>query len=353
MLSQKINLILCITLVLNLSYNSICMELRDTAESLINSPAEYLKKIHATCKAYKKDIKGYDHTNDANLTLQTIKENYIARVQKYEQICPLFLLDECTQRTHNNIKFPCQLSRISNATIRESFEKHSSSLLCNKIKDTPKQCITYTDFGCGEGFQSLIIITKALMIHPKALLNVHLIDLNNAFYTAIMNKFGHSREIKNDDVFFNFGSLPECTKHAFEIHESSSTETDDKSFQQCISLQCLQKELQYKQFIKWLTRTFPESKVVLHCHDTVKTYCEYLQNNNLDHADVITASDIDDQGAIEKNAIEEYCNLCDRTVDAKPESNNALLMRSNNSAKIIILREESASTKPGFSVIEL
>jgi len=334
---NKTNIILQLIFVVILHPQLAGMEITYSANAIVANPVECLKKIRTTDKPYCQDLK------NINLTLPTLKENYISCIKKHEQTCPLFLLDECTQVTCSNkiLTFPCAFSRLKNPAIRESFEKRTSDLLSNKINEAQGQLVTYTGFGCGEAFQDLIIITKALMTHQKAHLNIHLIDDNNTSYSWATDFLNHCPEIKTDDIFLDFESrLPELAQHVREINQNipEIQNMPSETLQQQLAFSCLKKEVQYKQFIKWLAQQFPESKIALYCHNVVQTYCNFLQNNNLAHADIITASDIDDQGAIEMGAICEYAALCKATLNAKPTSNSAWLIRTHDYAAIAVAR---------------
>jgi hypothetical protein len=362
MLSKKTNLILCI-LVLGLSNNIACMEVTFTPNVLVTHPLDCLKKIRSTCYQFKKDLA------PITFDLPTLKEEYISITQKHEKPCPLFLLNECThiELESSNTPFAkipncyvvgmkeclnCPLSRDLKPKIREAFEKHASQLLIKKLQECPDNITTYTSFGCGDAFQDLIIVTKALIMQPKARLNIHLIDGNNTPYVSAADYLEHSREIKTDETYLNFGRrLTEYEQHARnkEKDDQEIQAMPAEALQQQLALLCIEKETQYKQFIKWLTQAFPQAQISLYIHDIVSNYCVFLMNNNIPHADVFTAADICHSIDINhSNSCNQYVALCLATLIANPTSNDAWLIDTHHGAGISTARSPESPEKIYF-----
>lgn len=359
---DKTNIIVQLVLLVTLNAQLAGMETPHSAHAIVANPVEYLKKIHTTNNTFSTDIK------KIAFNLATLKEEYPAFAQKYELLCPLFLLNECTQAEIDSpfkgipncyvvgMKYPCALSRIKKPSIRASFEQQASQLLINKL--LTNDIVTYTGFACGDAFQDLMIITKALISQPKARLNIHLIDGSNTPYVCAVDYFNHSREIKADETYFNFGSrLPEYEEYARnrEKRDPGIQTMSREALQKQLALLCVEKETQYKQFIKWLTHEFPESKISLYIHDIVQNYCNFLEKNHLAHADIVTTTDIDDVGAIEQASIHQYAALCKATLNAKPTASNAWLIRTHDYAAISTARlpETKDATKIWFDYEDL
>ncbi len=355
MLSQKTNLILLVALLLNLSANLTGMEITYTPDSLIANPVQYLTNMNTALDAFKQEADNLETTKTTDQhDLANLTKKYKAVIQKHEQTCPLFLLKECTKEIGNiQLNNNCLLSRTYKPHFREIFEKHTSQLLIEKLQASSTTPITYTSFGCGEAFQDLIIITKVLIKQPKALLTIHLIDGNNTPYVAAVDFLACSREItiKHD---FSFDSRLEEYEPYARNKDKDYPEIQAMSHQalkQQLTLLCLEKEAQYKQFLSWLTQKFPLSQISLYLHDQVINYCNFIKKNNLPHADVITAADIEDDESLANGSIQDYKILCGETLTKNPTSVNAWLGKlDDNSARILTV---SLPTRLSFKLNEI
>ncbi len=336
MILQKINLMLPITFLLNLSLNLISMEITYTPKDLITNTVQYLTAKTITIDAFDQDANNLEATITTNQhELTNLTKNYKALIKKYEQTCPLFFLNECTKEIGNiALNDNCLLSRIYKPHIRQTFEKHASKLLLKKLQTSPTTNTVYTSFGCGGAFQDLIIITKALIKQPEALLTIHLIDGNNTSYVTAVNFLNHSREITIDHEF-NFGfRLAEYEQYARnkELHDPEIQAMSNHELAQQLTLGCIDKETQYKQLLSWLMQQFPSSHISLYLHDDIVNYCDFIKNNNLTHADVLTAADIEDDESRLKGGSLYYSILCAKTLIEKPASVNAWLRKVNNNS---------------------
>jgi len=338
MLSQKTTLLLHAIFLLCLNTNLIGMESTNNVDTLITNPIRSINTNNTIFTVFIKELNKPQKTTQLDLTTQT--NNYKSLIQKYERICPLFLLTECISEEgnteHNN---NCLLSRTYQPRYRELFENHASRLLIEKLHTSPTNTATYTSFGCGGTFQDLIIITKALIEQPKARLNIHLIDGNNTPYISAVDFLNYSREITSDQTFFDFGSqLAEYEQHARdkEKDDPEIMTMTHTALQQQLTFLCLKKEAQYKQFIRSLKQKFSLAQISLYIHDQVNNYCNYLEKNNYTHADVLTAADIEDYVSITKKGIQNYMQLCSTTLTNNPESCNAWLAKINNTSAGIL-----------------
>jgi hypothetical protein len=355
MLLKKTSLTLRITLLLSLSTNLACMETTHTPNSLVADPLLHLNKMNTTFDAFEKEFhKLKKSTKKSQLNLATLTQEYTSLVQKHEQVCPLFLLGECIDNEN------CLLSRTCKPKFRAAFEKHTSQLLIDKLQSSPTTPVNYTSFGCGDAFQDLIIITKALIEQPKALLTIHMIDGNNTPYVNAIDFLDYSRKIIIDQIPFSFGSrLAEYAKYARdqEKDDPEIQSMTDKKLQQLILLLCLEKEAQYKQFLSWLTQQFSLAKISLYLHSQVINYSNFLEKNKFTHADIVTTADIDDEESLIHASLQHYTRLCTQTLNAKPTSKTAWLKKiNNNSAGITtvhLLLQTQKGSQIGFEIKEL
>lgn len=355
MLSKKTSFTLHTTLLLSLSTNLTGMEITHTPDSLVANPLLHLQKMHTTFNQFEKE---FNKLNKSHKKSQlNLTKTYNSIVQKHEQTCPLFLLGECTEEMENIINDGnCLLSRTYKPEFRAAFERHTSQLLINKLQISPTTAVNYTSFGCGAGFQDLVIITKALIEQPKALLNIHMIDSNNTPYVSAIDFLDYSRKIIIDQIPFSFESrLAEYAKHTREQEkdEPEIKSMTEKELQQELLLLCLAKEAQYKQFLSWLTQKFSLAKISLYLHAQVTNYCDFLEKNKFPHADIVTTADIDDYESLTHGSLQDYEELCIKTLAAKPTSNTAWLKKiDDNSVGILTARlpQTENSTQLFFDV---
>jgi hypothetical protein len=357
MLSQKTNLIFSIIFSLNLSINLMGMEITYTPKSLIADPVQYLNTINTSWDMFREETYMLEATHQHDLA--NLTQKYKELIRKHEQICPLFFLNECTKEEGNiQLNNNCLLSRTYKPHFRKMFEEYTSHLLIEKIQTSPTTPVIYTGFGCGGAFQDLMIITKALMQQPQALLTIHLIDGETMPYVSAVNFLGYSREIKIDQIF-NFGSrLTEYEQHARnkEKHDPEIQRMSHQQLEQELTLLCTDKEAKYKQFLSWFMRKFPLSHVSLYIHDHIFNYYDFIEKNNLAHADVVTTADIDDDESLKYESINHYANICLKTLNAKPTAKTAWLKKIDNDNVAILkslLPKTKNATKIYFDGIQL
>jgi hypothetical protein len=340
MLSQKTNFTLFVIFLLNVSINLMGMEIIYTSDTLLANPVQYLDKMDTSWNIFTQKARSLEATHQNDLATLTQKHKEL--IQKHEQICPLFLLNECTKEEGNiQLNSNCLLSRTYKPHFREMFEKHTSQLLVEKLQTSPTTPVTYTSFGCGGTFQDLIIITKALIQQPQALLTIHLIDGDNTPYVSAVNFLGYSREIKTDQTFSFDSRLNEYEQHARnkESHDPEIQAMSHQQLAQQLTLLCIDKEAQYKQFLSWLRQQFSLAQISLYIHNHVMSYGNFIETNNLAHGDVITTADIDDDESLKYGSLQCYAKLCIQTLHAKPTAKTAWLKKmDNNDAAIFTAR---------------
>jgi hypothetical protein len=395
MKSKQINLILSIILVTIFNINVVCMETECTPHTLVGNPLYYLdqaimvendfikefqstdlekecKSIHTSITEKRKKIKQMAQTLNLkslikqqdvllaqsekleqklqNIPSIALTKIYTSLTEKYEHIFPLFLLNECTKEIGNTeTNDNCLLSRTYKPHYRNCFEKHASNLLIEKLQKSPNQPVTYTSFGCGGAFQDLIIITKALIQQPKALLTIHLIDGVNTPYTSAVDFLNHTHEIKVEQNF-TFGSqLAEYEQYARdkEKHDPAIQNFTQEALKLQLLDLCLSTQAKYKQFLSWLNKQFSQATISLYVHNQASNYCNFINENKCSHADVVTTVDIDDETSKETHSIQDYTALCLTTLTNNPTSVNAWLRKTNeNSVGISAISLSSSDKTP-------
>jgi hypothetical protein len=356
---QKTNLILPIILILNVSINLVGMETAYIPDVLVANPIEYLIKAKTTYDAFAQEVQNLEATKTTNQhELANLITQYKAVIEKHEQTCPLFFLNECTEETNNiQLNNNCLLSRTYKPHFREAFEKHTSKLLLEKLQSSPTTPITYTSFGCGNAFQELIIITKTLIEQPKAQLTIHLIDGVHTSYVTAVDFLGYSREITTQHNF-SFGSrLEEYEQYARnkEKHDPEIQAMSCQTLKQQITFACLEQEIKYKQFLSWLQQKFSLAQISLYLHDTSTHYFNFLTKNNLAHADIITTADIDDDESLKNGSINHYAMICIKTLNAKIDAKTAWLKKldAHNAGILTASIPAKNSTNCYFNTIKI
>ena len=351
MSSHKNNFIFYTALLLNVNVSIVGMDTIYTPSALTSNPIQHLTIMKTTRDLFETKREMVE-TKQHELT--QLIEQYKALLTKYEQVCPLFLLGECTKEIGNiALENNCLLSRMYKPDFRQKFDQHVSQLLCNKLQASTTTNTVYTSFGCGDAFQDLIIITKALIQQPKAFLTIHLIDGKNTPYVAAVDFLNHSRQIKTEHEF-SFGSrLAQYERYARNKEKNDpviQALTHDELKQQ-LTLLCIEQEAQYKQLLSWLTQQFSSSHISLYLHDNIINYCDFIKKNNLTHADVLTTADIEDDGSRMTNSIDHYYILCQKTLTEKPTSVNAWLGKlANNSVGILTASLPTPSSNICFAI---
>lgn len=400
-MKSTINLILPVILVTIFNTHVLCMEKELTPFTLVGNPLHFLdlaqmvesgfvkefqntdleeecKSIHASITEKRKKIEQmpqslhvktvtsqqdslHDRSKKLEQKLQNIPfialtKTHTSLTEKHELLFPLFLLGECTKEIDSTgTNHNCLFSRTYKPHYRNCFEKHASKLLIKKLQTSPEQTTTYTSFGCGGAFQDLIIITKALMEQPKALLTIHLIDGVNTPYTSAIDFLQQSHEIKTEQKF-TFGS--QLTAYEQYARDKEKHDPEIQNFtREALKLQlldlCLSTQAKYKQFLSWLKKQFPQATISLYVHNQVSNYYNFIHKNNHTHADVLTAVDIDDEESKITYSIQNYTQLCKATLSNNPTSVNAWLQKTGPNSAGISTISKTATQKFKFDTISL
>lgn len=252
--------------------------------------------------------------------------------------CPTFSLGECSPEDFG----ACALSRTYRPEYREAFEQKAVTALLDKLSHSNAIPIEYVSFGCGGGFQDLVILTKTLAAKPNALINIHLIDIKHEWYTGCRDVIDNSHEVYQDrtvDLLTNINGAIQKIRTVGGLRN-----LDDNESKKQLIVDFIFNEIRFIQFITYLKRTFPLSQIHLYVHSTAKSYLEYLATHSISYPDVITGADIQDEISAAQRSLEDYIQLCIETRLKKPESKNVLLATAGANAKLASISLHPEST---------
>jgi hypothetical protein len=301
----------------------------------ITNPIEVIDGIRKTMREFSAEVQKLAGDE------KTFLKSLALLMQKYEQQCPFFLLNECRAEM-------CWASRKFNPHYRDSFEEQISNYLVAKTHSN-NNVVMYTSFASGDAFPEMVILAKTLAKKPDAHITIHLIDSNYKEYVALKNYFGLSREIIVDQGVtdcidtLDRNTLDEYIKQRRE-KENNIRLTDEQFRVAILNNYCITQK-RFQQLKGWLAQTFPKARLSLFLHDSVEHYFEYMDKHNLPYADVIAAADIQiDKGMMPVSQrledylgmgiIEDYATLCTKTLEKKPDCYNAWLAIDAGNAEI-------------------
>jgi hypothetical protein len=324
-LSKKINVLVVILVVL--SVQLVAMELIvsrqfTTAHDFLKDSVKSLDEMNTIKDEFYAAVD--KEKLESELDLPHLKNRLQLLFNEYEQKCPLFMIDECTDEADDGQNgFPCLFSRNCN-DYRNSFEERISQKLVEKINQATGS-VTYTTFGCGGAFLELNAITKALMQCPRAHVNMHCIEGYNQSYIGAAGYLKITQEITLGQKMFDFGDTFDSYAEQIKKQEKLPDSVDEIKSQVVYTSYLVQKK--YQQMLAWLTKTFSEAKLSLFIHNIVNNYLTYLEIHNLPHADVVSAADIQDWVSMQNKAVSSYVLLCIKTLEKKPDSCNVWLAK--------------------------
>lgn len=240
------------------------------------------------------------------------------RIKKAEQHAPYLLLSECDYKDENG---SCTLSRSSNPQFRKHYENTVANALLTKLQKS-KDAVSYVSFGCGEKFQDLVILTKALSQKPDAHLKIHLIDSNEMRGLPCNLLFNDFRVY--DHYFDATALMPELIKRApvkYKKQNHPETQTDRELEKKLHNDLIISNALQ-KEFLRWLTYTFPHAKIELYVYDSAAQFISHHEDKNLPTPDVVCTIDTDDDDSVAAEAEKNYMKLCSYSLSKKPNCYN-------------------------------
>jgi len=237
------------------------------------------------------------------LSMGQFMDNISRLTATYEQVAPFFMIDDCAKES-------CILARCNNPNFRKVFERRASLALQEKITDYPDRPINYTSFCPSGTLSELIILAQTLQQHPKAHINIHLIEKGYKESIDARKAMGCTLNIGPEQHLF----LDERDISFYLRNLPLSCDFNEK---RRLFISILFAETLYRQFISYLTNTFWNAKLSLYFYQSID---EYLYHSPF-AADVLTTVDI----ANEDYDSHSYGLLCLATLQANPESTNIAL----------------------------
>lgn len=323
----------CLLLVFVITCSIVAMEKKTTESDVLKNVAPNLNSVKINLvnllltdpiNAIKKIGKCTKTARDMSLLLLRREGCIASRIeglekiwQIYEEQCPIFLLEECDS-------YYCCFNRKDHPYYRKYYERTVCQEISKKItsgvgKNNP---VVYTSFGCGGMLEDMFVLAGALTQHPDAQFTIHLIDKDHDGYVRALDTFNISRQIAlqqrplglSEDLFLNQ-----------QVYEKLSEK---------LIFASLMIQKKGKQMLALLADTFPRAKLALYIHDLSDSYFNYLEQNGMDHADILVAADIEnneDNKNLPGDAdFEHYKSLCVKTLEKRPNSANIWLSREND-----------------------
>lgn len=269
--------------------------------------------------------------NDHTVTSAHSENAYVEKTLNSLGNIPV-LLGECTSHT-------CRFTRAVQSRYRTFFENSVTQALI-ELLNSNKQTV-YTSFGSGGLFQDLVILTKALAQKPDANIAIHLIDTKFSMYVDCCDMLNTSHQIFLDKQL-DPTQIPLEKIRSWQDAKNLKGYSHNELMYQAIT-HSFSTELKIKQFLKWLTVTFPHAKIAVYVHDTASNYIEYVTKNSLVHADIIVAADIEDERSTLQYGPSNFCTLCLKTKKHKKDSKNFWLkIRGSIGASLISIDTQTS-----------
>jgi len=290
---------------------------KDIRHLLLTNPLAISKPLNTNRRAFEQ--KNMDLLFKDTESLAEYAQQLKQLEQNHQPHCPLlWTMGECAIDE-------CPLTRSNEPFMRTTFEARASQLLLQQFEYTPDKCVTYTSFGHGCALSELIILTKTLHQHPTAQLNIHMIDIKAQFAIQLRKETQTTHKI--DPSSFNYDYYYEQLNHYLLKNYSSIKQNTYNPLAQIKVALCamIYSEYNLHTMACLLQTQFPQAQLSFFMHDTVDHYCEYLQHNNMPHADVVTSVDVQDDGGRIQFSAYNYHLLCSKTLQHNPTSTNLWL----------------------------
>jgi len=161
----------------------------------------------------------------------------------------------------------------------------------------------------------LVIIAKTLAQKPDANLAIHLIDTRDKIYVSHCDFENETRDARQvtKDTTVDHAKLNKIwhTLQAQNISENRFKET---------VIDNMHEQARHQQFIRYLKTAYPQARLSLYVHGTTDNYLEYVNRHKLPYPSVITTADIQDEMSMISRSIANYEQLCNKTLQHKPEA---------------------------------
>ncbi|HTM06530.1 MAG TPA: hypothetical protein VL201_04780 [Patescibacteria group bacterium] len=297
--------------------------LPDLCQRVLNNPGDVL-------------LSNKKHRNNVYNQRTKCLVSYIKKIYDIELYNPVFLLGECK-------KEGCLLDRTLNSEYRKIFQEHFVKAVLPKVKKSLS--LYWLSFASGGLFQDLCTACGLLAQYPTLNLSLDLVDLEFEPLVRFLRVTNQGREF----------DLDKCSK----ILESAIT-ADAPIFEKCVNVgrpkhsdrsinnvdlrtsmmvQIWDNYLILRQFDLFFKRYFLSAKVSIHLYDTVDSYIDNIEKQNI-LPDIVTAVGIASCSS-EKN-IDNYQKLCFEILYNNPKIPNICLDTINGVTCLLnaTLREE-------------
>jgi len=289
------------------------MESSVDSATVINDPLSLLISLE---KAYQTFLPQIDSlVQEDTVSTQSFLQQLPKMVAEHKEQAPLFPLAE-------SFFHLSALNRVKNPALRHIFETRAADSLSKAFYEHTDELVSFTSFGSGHCFSTLMILTKALMNKPDAHLHIHIID---SLYTLPVKtrKFLHIGQQVSVD--FN---IQDYIEHILPLKYDNAPLSKNSAYS------IVKPEYTVSALLSQLCQQFPQAQLSLFMHSSTYNYLWYLKDHHLPHAHVITAADIKDYDSFGYDAESEgdYRLLCRVTLFRNPSSTNIWL--DHNGRKI-------------------
>lgn len=304
--------------------NAIVTDSKTALITLNKARDSFYKNMHTKYQETQKTTK-----NGTNMA--TIMNSYASAQAKQLSVqFPAFMLDECTTYDASL----CVFSRFANPHLRAAFETYTTQMIAKIVEKhkKPNTIFSYVGFGVGNAYQDFAVIIKALNANPTMSLNIHLIDGSNIVYTTPCDFLKRSHEIVPGAVFDWQGQLNAYIEHTKTLDDRITNDLTSKYDETVMTIMSNvhTEDLKWQQFIQTLRTMFPHATIRLFIHDLAENYTAYIHNNGLEQADLITATDIQDEMSLLRNSVKMLYNLTHQTAQKNPHIKTVWLSHWNN-----------------------
>lgn len=309
----------------------------DFKKLIVQDPAKVLMLNTTIAKLIETSSKkaNIEQMSDTNLIIKFYKKI----IQQIETIIPtfrIFMLGECTKQDFS----ACKLSRLCIPRYRRSYENKVCNALNQKMQEAKSMPVHYVSFACGGLFSDLIVLTKTLTKNPEANIVINLIDLEHSPHVVALDIQKNTRQVtENTNI-----NLDAIMPQIIEIAKKDCKDASNKEIEQAFKIKYLCRDIQFKQLINFLKKSFPRSKLTFVIHNTADSYLRYIEKYGISYPDVITAADIDDEMSILCGGLSDYYNMCIKMLQKKYNAYNILLSKIKGPQLVSFSLENSKSS---------
>lgn len=260
-------------------------------------------------------------TVDANETKRYVQSAHDAFIPQ----CPFFTLGECVKEDF----WPCVLSRDHDPKIRHRLEVRAVDYMHEIWTARPTTTLQYAGFACGGAFQDLVIATKFLSKNPTARVHFHLIDVK-------FTPFAFTRDLQKDDRDIELSKsttvgdmvLVDLKQKAIQSWGANAAYFQKPETVESLKLCAFDAEVRYKPFLGFLKDTFPQANIRLSLHAQAEDYLSYLNGKEYAPADLIVATDIQDEMSLLRGSVSDFNCLFQGVFEKNNQCKGLLLSKT-------------------------